>query len=557
MLALFVIIPFLISAAVAALVDRESLAGPITLAAGVASIALVAFLYFNNPGPQTLQWFSAGGFSLALTTSLTMIHMIFLGLIAVMATLVILYSIGFMNVPSEKRSYYLEISLFVAGMMLFAIGADLITLFIGWELVGLTSYLLIGFWRHRESAIGAAKKAAIILFVGDILVFAGIALLWSQLHSLSLQYIIANASGYWAEIAALLIVVGAFTKSAQFPFHEWLTDAMEGPTPVSALLHSSTMVKAGVFLVMILLPFLIKVGMGPLLIGVGVVSVVIAAVNAMSSTHIKRILAYSTIEDMGLMFIALGFNSIPAALMLFVFQTFYKGLIFMNAGVIMKANKEGDDIRNISGSRIPGVLIPTIIAVASLAGIFPLGGFFGKVAVEAVVQNYAVYAVLLAAELVSSMYIFRWLFTPLAKGKQKVKTDYRMPISMTAAIYIVALAILASSAVLIWVYYAGLASSLAQFSYQGAIVYTLVVAVGLVLSYLLYYKRLVSSAKIRNTLSLVSDVSVEVNAAYRGVSYFVKALSSVVDVFDYGAYAIVKGSGYGLAIPIGGRPLQF
>ena len=419
MLAILVVIPFIASGVLAALLGNDRAAGLVALAAGIASIGMVAWLYLNNPGVQSVNWFSFGSYQLTLSTSLSQIHMIFLALIAFMSTLVILYSLGFMDVPSERRPYYMEISLFAAGMMLFAIGADLITLFIGWELIGLTSYLLIGFWRYRESAVKAAKKAVIVLLIGDLLVFAGIALLWSQLHSLSLAYIEANASGSVAAVAALFIVAGALTKSAQFPFHEWLTDAMEGPTPVSALLHSSTMVKAGVFLVAILLPFLLNLGMGPILIGAGIISVVVASLNALSSTHIKRILAYSTIEDMGLMLIALGFNSIPAAVLLFVFQTFYKGLIFMDAGILTKANKDEMDIRKIAGSRSIGLILPTLIAVASLAGIFPLGGFFGKVAVEAAVQNYLVYAALLAVEVVSSMYIFRWLFVPLKNNLEK------------------------------------------------------------------------------------------------------------------------------------------
>ena len=546
MLAIFAIVPFLMAAVVAALIRKEKVAGPVALAAGIASIAMVAWLYLNNPGPQALSWFSVGGFAFSITTSLSQIHMLFLALIAVMSTLVILYSIDFMDVPSEKRPYYLEISLFVAGMMLFAIGADLITLFIGWELVGLTSYLLIGFWRHKQSAIDAGKKAALVLFIGDILVFAGIALLWSQLHSLSLQYVIANASGYWAAVAALLIVIGALTKSAQFPFHEWLTDAMEGPTPVSALLHSSTMVKAGVFLLAILLPLLLKLGMGPILIGVGVASVVLASINAMASTHIKRILAYSTIEDMGLMLIALGFGSIVAAVMLFIFQTFYKGLVFMNAGVVMKANKERDDIRKIAGSKRLSILVPTIIAVASLAGVFPLGGFFGKIAVESAVSNYAVYAILLAAELVSSMYIFRWLFTPLSKDKSKIKTDYKMPISMTAAIYLLVLALLASSAAWIYYVYAGHTASLPPIGYQGAAIYTVIVAAGLLLSYLFYYRRLLPNPDLRSRLSRISDASIEVNAVYRLVTHLVSAGGTAIDVVDYNLYGIVKGSGYGL-----------
>jgi NADH-quinone oxidoreductase subunit L len=303
------------------------------------------------------------------------------------------------------------------------------------------------------------------------------------------------------------------------------------------------MVKAGVFLAAVLLPFLLRFGMGPLMVVLGLASVVIASVNAMASTQIKRILAYSTIEDMGLMFIALGFGSIAAAAALFAFQTFYKGLVFMNAGEIMRANNGEEDIRKLAGPRKLSMLIPMIVAAASLAGIFPLGGFFGKLAVESAVNNYAVYAVLLAAELLSSMYIFRWLFTPLAGDKSKAKADYRMPPSMVAAIYILVVAILASS--LFWIYYRSYIPTVV-IGYLGAVVYTAIVLVGLLLSYLLYYRRVLPNPKLRSALSRIFDFGLLVNSFYRLVTYAVAGLGHLIDVFDYNAYLVIKGSGSGL-----------
>jgi NADH-quinone oxidoreductase subunit L len=541
MLAIFVIIPFIISGILAAVLGDDRIAGPIALAAGVASVAIVAWLYLSNPGTQSVTWFSIGTYSITLITTLSQLHLIFLALIAFMSTMVILYSIGFMNVPSEKRAYYSEISLFAAGMMLFAIGGDLITLFIGWELIGLASYLLIGFWRHKESAVKAANKAVLVLLIGDVLVFSGIVLLWSQFNSLSVSYLLTNAYGSVAQIAALLIVVGALTKSAQFPFHEWLTGAMEGPTPVSALLHSSTMVKAGVFLAAVLLPFLLKLGMGPVLIGAGLVSVVVAALNALSSTHIKKILAYSTIEDMGLMFIALGFNALPAAVLLFVFQAFYKGLVFMNAGVLTKASKDETDIRKISGSLKPAIIIPLVIGVAALTGIFPLGGFFGKVAVEAAVRNYAVYGILVLVEILSSMYIFRWLFVPLPKGKQSKKLDYAVPKSMAAAVYILSVAVVATS--LAWIYLSGSFQGI-SITWQDSIIFTAMALLGLVLSYLLYYRRLVAAPDLRNSLSRTADFGAVVNAFYSLVVWVANACGAVIDSFDYHLYAAIKACGH-------------
>ncbi|MDE1865332.1 MAG: NADH-quinone oxidoreductase subunit L [Candidatus Micrarchaeota archaeon] len=542
MLALFVVLPFVLSGVLAMLVKSDRLAGPIALAAGLVSIGLVGWLYLNNPGMQALTWFTAGAYPITLVTSLSQLHIWFLALIAFMSTMVILYSMGFMDVPSERHAYFSEISFFAAGMMLFAIGADLITLFVGWELIGFASYLLIGFWRHRESAVNAARKAVIVLLIGDLLMFSGIALLWVQLHSLSLAYIEANASGYLASAAALFIVAGALTKSAQFPFHEWLTDAMEGPTPVSALLHSSTMVKAGVFLAMVLLPFLIKAGMGPILIGAGLISVIVAVVNALSSTHIKRILAYSTIEDMGLMFIALGFGSLLAAFLLFLFQTLYKGLAFMNAGELTKANNDEMDIRKLVGSTRLAIIVPVIIGVASLAGVFPLGGFFGKAAVDSAVSNYVVYAVLMLVEVVSSMYIFRWLLVPLSNRARSGKSLYNEPRSMVMAVYIVSIGVVASS--LVWPYLSG-SSRWPPISLLDGATYTLMLLVGFALSYALYYKRIVAARKMRSILSQLSDISIPINTFYGFVVWVASKCGSAVDEFEYYLYSIVKVCGHG------------
>lgn len=545
MFALILVLPFILSGILAMVLRNDKLSGPIALGAGIVTIARIAILYFNNPGVQSVNWFSVGPYTFTLIASAGPMHLIFLALISFMSTMVILYSLGFMNVRSERNLYYMMISFFAAGMMLFAVGADLITLFIGWELIGLASYLLIGFWRYKESAIKAANKAVIVLFIGDVLVFAGIALLWSQLHSVSLSYIEANATGAIASISALLIVAGALTKSAQFPFHEWLTAAMEGPTPVSALLHSSTMVKAGAFLIAIMLPFILGAGLGPILIGAGIASVVIASINALSTTHIKKVLAYSTIEDMGLIFIALGFNAIWAAVLLFVFQTFYKGLIFMNAGILTKSNKDETDIRKISTSKRLGIILPLIIGVAAVAGVFPLGGFFGKIAVVSAVQNYAVYAVLLVVEIISSMYIFRWLFVPLAnsKSKKKSKSDYAVPNSMLAAVYILSFMVLATS--IAWIYLSGILHG-PMITYQAAAIFTVLLAIGLVLSYLLYYRKLASNAKLRNSLSRISDIGIAINAVYKLVILIVNGIGAAVDLFDYNLYSGLKGTGYGL-----------
>ena len=268
---------------------------------------------------------------------------------------------------------------------------------------------------------------------------------------------------------------------------------------------------------------------------------VVASLNALSSTHIKRILAYSTVEDMGLIFIALGFNSIPAAVLLFVFQTFYKGLIFMDAGILTRANRDEMDIRRIAGSRRMSVMLPTLIAVASLAGIFPLGGFFGKVAVEAAVQNYLVYAALLAVEVVSSMYIFRWLFVPLKNSPEKGDRVPRAALHVGRCLYPLLRRHRLCSCLDIPV---ARLKGPAVTHMEGAI-YTVAVLAGLALSYLFYYRRLAPDAKIRSFLSRICDIEMAINAFYRFVVWFVRSAGTLADAFDHSLYATVKGSGYG------------
>jgi NADH:ubiquinone oxidoreductase subunit 5 (subunit L)/multisubunit Na+/H+ antiporter MnhA subunit len=263
--------------------------------------------------------------------------------------------------------------------------------------------------------------------------------IWNGYGTFTFSQIIASHIVTPLYIALPLIMIAAFTKSAQFPFHEWLADAMAGPTPVSAFLHSSTMVKAGVFVIMILLPLFQSTGMLSIILIIGIISAFIGATNALVETNIKKILAYSTIEDLGLILVALGLNSIPAAITLFIVQGFYKALLFMSAGVMIKANDDEEDSRKLTSifSYKP-LAIATIIAVLSIAGIFPLSGFFAKFGIESAANNFLVYALLLLIEFITSLYIFRWLFIP-SKQKKTKNAEYSLsPKSMLIPIYVLA-----------------------------------------------------------------------------------------------------------------------
>ena len=387
------------------------------------------------------------------------------------------------------------------------------------------------------------------MLIGDVLMMVAMLMIWNLYHTFSFAQILATPMIPAAWLPMLLILIAAFTKSAQFPFHEWLPDAMEGPTPVSAFLHSSTMVKAGVFVAALLLPLFAAYHLLNVILAVGVVTALIGAANALTETRLKRILAYSTIEDLGLMFIALGLNAVVAAMMLFLVQTFYKALLFMSAGAIMNANNEEEQIDKLqsSGAKRP-LLIATAIGVLSIAGIFPLSGFFGKAGIEAsAATNLPVYIVLLLLGVASSVYMFRWLFLPLKRtsaNSRDISNNFLFtPVQMRLPIYI--LAALAVAGSLAFVYLPGYLSaygSVAQVLAPANVVLETVTAViGIAIAYLVYFKG--SGKKLSATHSLAYGAmhnNVFVNAFYADLAILVMAVSSAVDSFDYEAYRFVK-----------------
>ncbi len=559
MMAIFVILPLVIAAFIALLISRQKprLIKYVALAGSVGSLLMIAMLYLNSSGQmQSTTWFGFSGYLFQISTSTMPLNMLLLAIVGVITPLIIIYSIGFMSVPSEQARYYFELCIFAAAMMLFAMSADFITMFIGWELLGVTSYLLIGFWYQRDGTPEAARKAITTILIGDVLMFLAILLIWNSYHTFSFALLLQQAStnNHAMSVALILIMIAAFTKSAQFPFHEWLPDAMKGPTPVSAFLHSSTMVKAGVFLVAALLPLFAAYHLLYLLLIFGIITCIIGITNAITELHIKRVLAYSTIEDLGLMFVALGSGSLRAAMILFVAQTFYKALLFMSAGSIIKANNGEEDMEKIYNS--PAYLqlfIPTIIAVASLAGLFPLSGFFGKAAVDISANNLVIYSLLIFIGFLSNIYIFRWLFVPLHKKDDKKTTDARanyktLPNSMLIPMYILAFLIVAGS--IIFVY---LPTYLQQYALKSfvlntseIIVLTLVFIGGLFVSYSLFYWRNYSAMEEESPIYKLLYNNLITNKAYLYVTKLVTAISWAVEAIDYSLYGIVKGGAHGV-----------
>ncbi len=310
--------------------------GGVVLLSGLSFVAVLA----GQRTVLSLPWLSVGGRVFSLSLWLDPLGALLATLISLVGCIVFVYAATYMAQDPRRGRFFAELSLFAGSMLVLVLAADLITLFIAWELVGLCSYLLIGFWFEREGAPAAATKAFFITRLADLLLLAGILLLIGAVGTGRIPDLL-NGTLYHAVDPALLFFIalllfsGAAGKSAQVPFQGWLPDAMAGPTPVSALLHSATMVAAGVFLVARLYPlFLLATPVLSIVAWIGVITSVVGGSVALVETDLKRTLAYSTMSQIGLMFVGLGSGSLLAGVLLLCAQAFYKATLFLSAGAI-------------------------------------------------------------------------------------------------------------------------------------------------------------------------------------------------------------------------------
>ena len=343
-----------------------------------------------------------------------------LGLITFVALMVQVYSLGYMRGEPRLDWYYAFHALLAASMLTLVLADNFLLLYVGWELVGLCSYLLIGFWFERPAAREAAKKAFVVTRIGDVGLLIGILLLWREVGSFSMAEAFQGAqSGALSQgvitWSAILIFLGAAGKSAQFPFHVWLPDAMEGPTPVSALIHAATMVVAGVYLVARVYPLFQESDYALTVVAiVGLITALGAATIALVSTDLKRILAYSTISHLGLMMLSLGALGYTAAIFHLLAHGFSKALLFLGAGSVMHSTDELD-VRNLGGLRRVMPVTATLFSIGalSLGGIPILAGFWSKDEILLAVNNNLppVFIVLtLLTVLLSALYMARAMF---------------------------------------------------------------------------------------------------------------------------------------------------
>ena len=379
-----------------------------------------------------LEWVSSGDLQASWSLRIDTLTAVMLVVVNTVSSLVHIYSIGYMAHDDGQPRFFSYLSLFTFAMLMLVTADNLLQLFFGWEGVGLASYLLIGFWYHKRSACEAAIKAFIVNRVGDFGFALGIFACFAVFGTISLDEIFASAPdqvgttidflGYQLDtltVICLLLFVGAMGKSAQFLLHTWLPDAMEGPTPVSALIHAATMVTAGVFMVARLSPlFELAPLASQVVIGIGAITAFFAATVGVAQNDIKRVIAYSTCSQLGYMFVALGVGAYSAGIFHLFTHAFFKALLFLGAGSVIHAMHDEQDLRKMGGLRkgIPATFWMMIIGTLALTGFPFTAGYFSKdMIIEAShaahgeVAHYAFIALVVAAFL-TSFYSWRLVF---------------------------------------------------------------------------------------------------------------------------------------------------
>ncbi|MBN2248434.1 MAG: NADH-quinone oxidoreductase subunit L [Coriobacteriia bacterium] len=367
-----------------------------------------------------------GDRALSLGLALEPVSAIMLLVVAVVGAAVQVYSLGYMHREERIGWYYAALSLFTAAMLALVLSDNFLGLFMAWEVMGLCSYLLIGFWHEQEAPRLASIKAFLTTKVGDLGFMLALAVVYAEVGAFDFATVLHHDwSAGTATLVALLMLFGAMGKSAQFPLHVWLPDAMAGPTPASALIHAATMVAAGVFLVVRALPIFEASGVAlTITLWVGLVTALLAGLLAMVQHDIKKVLAYSTISQLGFMFIALGAGGSTAALYHLVTHAYFKSLLFLGAGVIIHA-AHTQDMREMGGlaKKLPVTSLAFASGSLALAGIVPFSGFWSKDEILTVLlheHQYAAFGIALLAAFITAFYVARLWFRVFTAPTQQV-----------------------------------------------------------------------------------------------------------------------------------------
>jgi NADH-quinone oxidoreductase subunit L len=434
----------------------RALSGFISIAAVLGSF-VCSCLIFTRQGisAREFNWIDFGGvFRVPFGFVLDNLGKTMLVLVSGVGSLIHIYSLGYMRDDEGKSRYFAALSLFMFAMLGIVLSNNFVMLFIFWELVGFTSYVLIGHWFERDAAADAAKKAFITTRIGDFGFMLGILMIWAATGSVVFAEIAPRLSiltnhPAFLTTAALLIFCGAVGKSAQFPLHVWLPDAMEGPTPVSALIHAATMVAAGVYM-LVRVGFIIQASQSALLViaWIGTITAVLAALIATQQNDIKRILAYSTLSQLGYMVMAVGLASNEAAMFHLFTHAFFKALLFLAAGSVIVMLHHEQNIWKMGGlsRNLPITFLTFGAGALALIGCPPFSGFFSKDAILAVAyeRNMPIFVAGLITAFLTAFYVIRLVVVVFfGKARSEIaRKSNESPAVMTAPL--IALALLAT-----------------------------------------------------------------------------------------------------------------
>jgi NADH-quinone oxidoreductase subunit L len=437
---------------------RGSAAGWLATALMVGAFGLAVAVYFGLRSVEPTErevvrslydWFRVGPLNIPVSFRVDPLSITMVLVVTGVGSLIHLYAIDYMHGDPRFARFFAYMNLFVAFMLVLVLADNFLLLYLGWEGVGLCSYLLIGFWFERQAAADAAKKAFITTRIGDSAMLIGIIFIWIKFGSLDFGVVFGHAAslpGGTATIMALLLFAGAVGKSAQLPLHVWLPDAMEGPTPVSALIHAATMVTAGVYLVVRSHAIFEASPVALTVVAVvGIATAVYAGLAAIGQDDIKRMLAYSTISQLGFMFFGAGMRAYAAAIFLLVAHAFYKATLFLDAGNVMHGLHEETDMRRMGGLRraMPITAATWVIGWLAMAGIPPLAGFFAKDQVIAAASEegrFVFWGVALFAALLTAVYMTRGTALSFFGEPRWDHEPHEAPAKMRAAVVVLGLA---------------------------------------------------------------------------------------------------------------------
>lgn len=422
-------------------------------------VSFVTSIYFFLQINQTItinlfDWITISNLNINFGLLIDQLSLIWLLFVTGIGSLIHLYSISYMHDDENTHKFFAYLNLFIFFMITLVMGSNLLVMFIGWEGVGLCSYLLIGFWHKNQEYNDAAKKAFIMNRIGDLGLLIGIfilGILFSTIDFMTLKTTIASSSNlnmYWIGIAAFALFIGACGKSAQIPLYTWLPDAMAGPTPVSALIHAATMVTAGIYMIS-RMNFIFDLAPEVLNIIaiVGAITSLVAATIGLVQNDIKKVLAYSTVSQLGLMFLALGLGAYEVAIFHVITHAFFKACLFLGSGSVIHALHGEQDMRKMGGLKkvMPITYITMLVSSLAISGIPLFSGFFSKDEILLVAFHHSIplWVVASIASIMTAFYMFRLMFLTFSntfRGTEKQKNHlHESPALITFPLIILAI----------------------------------------------------------------------------------------------------------------------